>query len=206
MSLEMPYHEIGTRAFAHLCEVNGTAFALADPGVTQRVRSQLAHLDINLPIWCDDQTYSLGGIVSRITEWRRKYGIHFAVVDHIGLVETRGYNSRNEELGAVTRELKKLTKRLGIPVVAVSQLNRDVERHKRLPMLADLRDSGNIEQDADVVLMLHAAESDELRQEVPVELGLLKNRGGKKGWLKERFLFDSAQQHFREQISMGAVA
>jgi len=205
-SLEMPYHELGTRAFANLLQINGTALAFADPGVVEFVKSKIPSMDAELPVWGDDQTYSLGGIVSRITEWKRKHDINFAVVDHIGLVETTGYTSRNDQLGAVTRELKKLTKRLGIPIIAVSQLNRDVTKNKRRPELSDLRDSGNIEQDADVALFIHAHEDDELEQEVPVELGLLKNRGGKKGWLPAKYLFNGREQRFTEQISMNRVA
>ena len=79
------------------------------------------------------------------------------VVDYLGLVETSGNkgDSRQEEVRKISLALKQLALELKIPILALSQLSRDVEKQSRKPQLSDLRDSGSIEQDADVVMLLH---------------------------------------------------
>lgn len=81
------------------------------------------------------------------------------VVDYLGLVETsgkgKGNDSRQEEVRKISLALKQLAMELKVPVLALSQLSRDVEKQSRKPQLSDLRDSGSIEQDADVVMLLH---------------------------------------------------
>ena len=79
------------------------------------------------------------------------------VVDYLGLVETAGNkgDSRQEEVRKISLALKQLSLELKIPILALSQLSRDVEKQNRKPQLSDLRDSGSIEQDADVVMLLH---------------------------------------------------
>ena len=79
------------------------------------------------------------------------------VVDYLGLVETSGNkgDSRQEEVRKISLALKQLAMELKVPVLALSQLSRDVEKQNRKPQLSDLRDSGSIEQDADVVMLLH---------------------------------------------------
>jgi len=154
-----------------------------------------------LPIFWDFDSFSLGAIVARITAGRRSERIDFAVVDHIGLIEADGFRTRTEQLGAVSRTLKKLAKRLGIPIVAVSQLSRASEKDARPPQLSDLRDSGNLEQDADVVLMLHATTEPDEAGRIELDIGLLKCRDGMKGWLPCKFQFDGRTQRFRELMT-----
>jgi replicative DNA helicase len=117
-------------------------------------------------------------------------------VDHIGLVEAEG-GTANERLGLVSRSLKKLAKRLEIPIIACSQLNRRSAVENRKPQLADLRDSGNIEQDADVAIFLHSDDESE-NGPTRIEIGVLKSRYGRKGWLPQRFEFDGRTQRFCE--------
>ncbi len=100
-------------------------------------------------------------------------------------------------LSHITRTLKKTAKRLEMPIVAVSQLNRNVEKERRRPMLSDLRDSGGIEQDADIALFLHSGDEAGEKEVIDVELGLLKNRNGRKGWMTG-FKFDGARQKFMQ--------
>lgn len=195
-SLEMSSEELAYRAFANKLQVNMTAFAHADDQTVEIATTKLPSSNIkSLDIFLDTQTFALSGIVSRITEWKRKHGISYAIIDHVGLVEATGYNNRNDQLGHISRSLKKLCKRLDMPIVIVSQLNRSVEKERRRPALSDLRDSGNIEQDIDVGIFLHAGDDD-----TQIEIGLLKNRLGRKGWLNENFTFDGATQTFRELV------
>jgi len=202
-SLEMGPETLGIRAMATAAGVNLTALAGGLRGPHEAAARKAVELAA-LPLFVDTETYSLGGICAQAGEYRRVHGIRWAAVDHIGLVEHEGFHSRNEQVGAVTRTLKKLAKRLGIPVLALSQLNRGVERERRRPTLADLRDSGNIEQDADVCLFLHS-DSEDNRAAIPVELGLLKNRGGRRGWLQEAVQFDGATQTFAEAAARGGA-
>lgn len=89
---------------------------------------------------------------------KRQHGLCLIVVDYLGLMKGEGQN-RTQEIGSLSRGLKALAKELHVPIIALAQLNRGVEgRMDKRPMLSDLRDSGEIEQDADIVVMLHREE------------------------------------------------
>lgn len=89
---------------------------------------------------------------------KRQHGLDLVVVDYLGLMRGEGQN-RTQEIGSLSRGLKGLAKELGAPIIALAQLNRATEsRQDKRPMLSDLRDSGEIEQDADIVAMLHREE------------------------------------------------
>lgn len=109
--------------------------------------------------------------------------IRFMVLDYLQLMDAdrnaRRNENRNLELGRFSRTLKKIAGSLGIPVVVLSQLSREVERSKREPILSDLRDSGAIEQDADVVVFLHRpVMSDDQAEFDEVKLIVAKHRSG----------------------------
>jgi replicative DNA helicase len=90
---------------------------------------------------------------------KRKYGLSMLVVDYLGLMATADEERRDLQIGAITKGLKNLAKELSIPVVLLSQLSRNVEqRPNKRPMLSDLKDSGDIEADADTVLFLYRDE------------------------------------------------
>jgi replicative DNA helicase len=116
----------------------------------------------------------------------RKHGFSLLVVDYVQLVQgvTRRRDRRDLEVGEVTGELKALAKELKVPMIVLSQLNRDYDRNRnRAPQLSDLRDSGSIEQDADVVVFIDAKVDDEgnLGDRAEVQLLVRKNRGGRTG-------------------------
>lgn len=202
VSLEMSDEESGLRTLAVATGLNAAALARGAGDEYQRLQDAITADKVtpirSLPIFWDFDAFNLGAIVARVTSWRRAERIDFAIVDHIGLIEADGYKSRVEQLGAISRTLKKLAKRLSIPIVAVSQLSRANERDKRVPQLSDLRDSGNLEQDADIVLMLHANGEPDARGVTEIEIGLLKCRNGVRGWLPCKFAFDGRAQTFRE--------
>ena len=104
------------------------------------------------------------------------------LVDYLGLMkpDTREA-TRDREMGEVTRALKLMSGEFGVPVVLLSQLNRESARMRRPPELYDLRDSGNIEQDADTVTMLHYPQGRPERGAAAVDLYVRKNRGGRLG-------------------------
>lgn len=112
------------------------------------------------PIYIDDTPGNkLMDIIAKSRKLQAKVpDLGFIVVDYIGLVETsnpKGNDSRQEEVRKISLALKQLSLEMKIPILALSQLSRDVEKQNRKPMLSDLRDSGSIEQDADVVLLMH---------------------------------------------------
>ena len=84
-------------------------------------------------------------------------GLDLVVVDHLGLMTWPNESNRVMEISKLTRYLKLMAKELEVPVLVLSQLSREAAKGKRMPQLTDLRDSGSIEQDADVVIFLHRA-------------------------------------------------
>lgn len=200
LSLEMSKEELAQRSMANAYGLNLSRLAFGDDCELRKLTRAASDRPITgLPIQIDTDTYNLGGIEARISEWRSKHGIKLAIVDHIGLIDGGEGSTRNDHLGKITRRLKITAKRLGIPILAVSQLSRNVERDKRRPVLADLRDSGSIEQDADVCMFLHIDPNENRTGSGErLEIGLLKNRIGVTGWLPERFTFDGRTQRIRE--------
>ena len=131
-----------------------------------------------LPIYINDFSRTLDDIVSRLTRAVKQGRCKIAYIDYLGLFQD-ALNLGNVKLyqiiAKITGTLKALAKRIGIPIVLLCQLNRDQVREKRPPELYDLRDSGSIEQDADIVLMLEPRP-----QEGRIFAWLRKNRGGKR--------------------------
>src|SRR5690606_10240837 len=120
--------------------------------------------------------------------------VGLVIVDYLQLVETAGEQqpeARHLEVAQISRGLKKLAGELALPVLALSQLSREVEKGKRPPQLSDLRESGAIEQDADGVVFIHRegeAEPEGPRGEVPCWAIVAKARNGPTGWVPLRFL------------------
>lgn len=181
-SLEMSTDALVIRALASESGCNVTALARGDDKELNKGCEAMTGIG-DIPLFIDCDTYDIAGICAQASMHRHRYGIQWLAVDHIGLVETPKFNSRNDQLGHVSRTLKQLAKRLGIPVIALSQLSRECERDKRRPNLSDLRDSGNLEQDADQVVFLHSPYDMKNEPKRPLEFGVLKNRGGRTGWI-----------------------
>lgn len=117
---------------------------------------------------------------------------HLVIIDYLQLIRTTGkYETRNLEVGAITRDLKLLAKELEIPIILLSQLSRSVEqRQDKRPMMSDLRESGNIEQDADVVGFLYRDDyyDKESEKQNIIEIILSKQRNGPTGTIELAFL------------------
>ncbi len=110
-------------------------------------------------------------------------------VDYIGLIQNPQYRNRWEAIGAVSAELKNLAQTLGVAIVAVCQINRETEHRKdHRPMLADLRDAGSIEQDADVILLLYRPHYyDKKADDLLCQIGIAKQRNGPTGHIEVNF-------------------
>jgi len=141
---------------------------------------------------------SLGTVLGQIRAARATYGIRLVVVDHIGKVTGGRKETRTLEVGDVARGLKAIGKDLRIPVLAVCQLNRLVEsRNVKRPQLSDLRESGEIEQEADAVLFLWTPEENLRKAELPVVLTLAKQRDGATGEIQG--VFDRPRLRFNPE-------
>ena len=115
----------------------------------------------SLPVFIDDTpALTIAQIALRARRLKQTKGLHLLIVDYLQLVRSSGRNdNRVNEISEVTRGLKEIAKELDVPVIAVSQLSRQVEnRDEKRPLLSDLRESGSIEQDADVVLFVYREE------------------------------------------------
>jgi replicative DNA helicase len=117
----------------------------------------------NLPLFIDDTPgLTIAALRTRARRMKRKHGVGLIIVDYLQLLTGGGKNSgdnRVQEISEISRGLKTLAKELNVPVLALSQLSRAVEqREDKRPQLSDLRESGSIEQDADIVLFVYREE------------------------------------------------
>jgi replicative DNA helicase len=185
VTLEMSRREIGQRILALRSEVSTHAMRAVTSDDRHWSDMTRAYEGIqDEKVYVDDTpAVTVGYLRAKGRRLKRKAGLDFIVVDYIGLMRGTGEN-RVQELGSVNRGLKALAKELSVPIIALAQLNRGVEaRHDRRPILSDLRDSGEIEQDADIVAMLHREEkhSDAPEWVGLAELLVRKNRNGPTG-------------------------
>jgi len=125
-----------------------------------------------------DNAYSLDKIISVVEKFNSVEDIGLIVIDYLQLAEVKSKEPRHLQISQATRALKMLSGRTKAPVLALSQLNRGIEsRTNKAPVLSDLRESGSIEQDANVVLFLHQDEEDDRI----VDIIVAKNRSGSMG-------------------------
>ena len=157
------------------------------------------------PLWMDDSGSStVVEIGAKSRRLKRDKGLSLIIVDYLQLVSGRGrFSNRVEEVSSISRGLKALAKELKVPVLVLSQLTRAPEREDRKPQLADLRESGAIEQDADVVMFIHRPNfynkdiSEEERRQA--ELIIAKQRNGPTDRLN--FIFFETNTRFEEAAS-----
>jgi replicative DNA helicase len=144
------------------------------------------------PILIDDSPrLTIGEIQARTRRLATERNIDLLLVDYIGLIPTDERRNRSSELGVVTGLLKELARTLNIPVIALCQLNREVEkRGSHIPQLSDLRESGNIEQDADVVVFLNRDEmhDPDTDKKGVADVIVAKHRNGPRGQAQLLFL------------------
>ena len=134
----------------------------------------------------DKGALSLNQIRARARGLKRKQGLRVLAIDYIGLMDTDPKESRAAAIGRISRGIKALAKELNITILLLSQLNRGIEgRVNKRPMLSDIRESGDIEQDADVILFVHRDYAD--NPDLPIEwkyygeLIIAKHRDGEAG-------------------------
>ena len=204
-SLEMSKEELVDRLLVSQADVDAWRLKtgrLSDDDFTKlsEAMGQLAEA----PLYIDD-TPGIN-IFEMRTKARRlqvSKNLGLLIVDYLQLVDSgHRYDNRVQEVSIISQSLKNLARELKIPVLAVSQLSRAVEsRGSKVPMLADLRESGSIEQDADVVMFLYKTETEsEKWEQQMVKLGIAKHRNGPLGEIDlifkgDRIRFYGVQKH-----------
>jgi replicative DNA helicase len=182
-SLEMPSRAIMQRLIAQAAHVPFSDIRRGQLTSVQinRIGSTLPEIE-EIPLTINDQAYQLRQILAMCTGENKP---DLLIVDYLGLIETKKkHENRTQEVSYISRQLKKATQSTGVPILALCQLNRGNEHEARRPILADLRDAGSLEQDADGVLMLHsAAKLKGKRVDAPLdetELIVAKQRNGER--------------------------
>lgn len=162
-----------------------------------------------LNLLVDDKAYTINAIASKARTIKRKHGLSIIVVDYLQLLDGNG-ESREQIVSAVSRGLKKLAIELKVPVIALSQLNRELEkRANKRPVMSDMRESGAIEQDADLILGLYQDEkyNPDSPDKGTAELEILKNRSGATGRIRLTFMGESVRfgdysgEHFKHNVT-----
>ena len=204
-SLEMSKEALLLRMLASEARVDAHKFRTGHLGRDDwaRITAALGRL-AEAPLWIDDSAFAtvmeMGAKARRL---KRDRGLALVIVDYLQLVvpSTAGRTTnRQEEVSSISRALKGLAKELKVPILVLSQLTRAPEREERKPQLADLRESGAIEQDADVVLFIHRPNF--YKSDIPeedrakAEIIIAKQRNGPMGSLN--FVFLSRHTRFEE--------
>lgn len=166
-SLEMSNIQLVNRLICNTCELESEIIKsgrLSDRQWDQ-LMSRIKQLH-SAPLYIDDTaSLSIFELRTKARRLVREHGVKFIIIDYLQLMNASGmkFGSREQEVSMISRNLKQLAKELNIPIVALSQLNRSVEnrgdgREGKRPQLSDLRESGAIEQDADIVCFIHRPE------------------------------------------------
>ncbi len=209
-SLEMSNVQLVNRLIVNVCQIKGESIKSGRLSDDEWIRLDKNHkLLYNAPIYIDD-TPSLSVFELRTKARRlvRESHVKILIIDYLQLMNASGmsFGSREQEVSTISRSLKGLAKELNIPIIALSQLNRGVETRQgnegKRPQLADLRESGAIEQDADIVCFIHRPEYYRITEDEQgnsligvAEIIVAKHRNGPTGLAKMRF--DSEYARFQ---------
>ena len=185
-SLEMSKEQLATRLLSTASGVNSQKLNTGNFDYNEMISViDSAYVSAELKLFIDDTLLqTLNKIRATARNFKSKFGLGLIIIDYIQLMqgskEYRG--NRVQEMSEISRGLKALARELDIPILAVSQLSRNVEqRENKRPQLSDLRESGSIEQDADIVMFLYRDEyynRDEADNQNIAELIIVKNRNG----------------------------
>lgn len=199
-SLEMSKAQLGVRLLSATSGVEAKKLNSGDltDSETRDVLEAMGFIG-DLPLYVDDTAgLSVASLRMKARRFKQEHGLDLIVVDYLQLMQSAVRDNRVQEISEISRGLKLLARELDIPILALSQLNRSVEmRADKRPQLSDLRDSGSLEQDADIVMFLYRDEyynrDDESNANI-AELIIAKNRNGATATIrmyfdKERTLF-----------------
>lgn len=205
-SLEMGRDELVKRILSAECRValnKINAGLLSEQDWTRIAQHAPAVMDA--PLWIDDSpNLTMTEIAAKARRLKAQHGLSLLVIDYLQLMTSgRRVENRQVEVSEFSRQIKVLAKELEVPAVVLSQLNRGVEqRQSKRPMLSDLRESGAIEQDSDVVILLHRDDMYEAESSRPGEADLIvaKHRNG-----PTRDVTVVAQLHYSRFVDMATA-
>ena len=195
-SLEMSKPQLGRRLMAQRARVNvkRAMDGLVRPGSAEWQEYEQARRDFKAcKMFIDDQSgMTVSMIAAKARRIQQRYGLGLIVVDYLQLVAPNDPSTiREQQVAEASRGMKALAKELNVPLVLLAQLNRAAEKENRAPRLSDLRESGSVEQDADVVLMLNRPkeEGDTHQVAAPtMDCYIHKNRNGEVGECRLTFV------------------
>jgi replicative DNA helicase len=209
-SLEMSKEELVDRLLVGQADVDAWRLKTGklsedDFGKLSDAMGQLA----DAPIFIDDTPgLSLIEMRSKARRLQMEHNLSLLIVDYLQLiVPGKRYESRVQEVAMISQSLKNLARELGIPVLSASQLSRAVEhRGEKKPQLADLRESGTIEQDADVVMFLYRPDTESASTLIPTKLLIAKHRNGPTGEIDllfkgNRIRFENVERKMSESAA-----
>lgn len=175
-----------------------------------KITSAIGIMNENAKLFIDDTpALSPSELRARARRLKREHDIGLVVVDYLQLMQVPGTGeNRTNEISEISRNLKALAKELDVPVIALSQLNRQVEqRDNKRPRMSDLRESGGIEQDADLIVFIYRDEvyNEESEDKGVAEVIIAKQRNGPLGVARTAFLshftrFENLQEHFDDDL------
>ena len=204
-SLEMSQEQIVQRMTASQARVNLTNLQRGNLNQRDMLLVESANDDLSaLNIYfCDQGTVTVADIRAKCRKQKQGGGLDLVIIDYLQLINGSSKSgNRQEEVGNISRSLKQMARELGVPVIALSQVSRKLEdREDKRPNMSDLRESGSIEQDADIIMFLYRDGYYNKNSEKVsnlTELIIAKNRSGVTGTLQ--FLFQGEYQLFTTYI------
>lgn len=218
-SLEMSNLQLVNRLISNVAEISGSKIKSGDLSNLewQQILARVKHLT-GAPLFIDDTpSLSIFELRTKARRLVREHSVKMLIIDYLQLMNASGmkFGSREQEVSMISRSLKQLAKELSIPIIALSQLNRSVESRTdgKRPQLSDLRESGAIEQDADIVCFIHRpeyylrsgvdAEGNDIRG--MAEFIIAKHRSGSTADVKMQFRAEFARFENQGEMPLGTV-
>ena len=184
-SLEMPKEELGLRLISNMCSMNSYKVkngALNEKEFEKIMNSMDALSKLNIEI-NDTESLKVEELVRQCISYKNKHGLDVVIIDYLTLLNTEEkYRDERIKFNIISDKLRRLSKKLDIAVICLAQLNRATEaRSEKRPIMSDLRETGNIEQDANIILLLHTDDNKEKVENFDacvLNVYVAKNRGG----------------------------
>ncbi len=192
-SLEMGKEEVATRMLCAVARIDSMKLRSGQLGeaVWPRLTDAAGKL-YNAPVFVDDSpVVTVTDIRAKCRRLKRVHGLGLVVVDYLQLMQGTARENRQQEIAEISRNLKNLARELEVPIIAVSQLNRNLEsREDKRPRLGDLRESGSLEQDADIVVFIYRDEyyNESSEKRGIAEVIVAKHRAGSVGTVEMTFM------------------
>jgi replicative DNA helicase len=192
-SLEMSKEEVAQRMLCAMARIDSMKLRTGKIGESAWPRlTDAAGRLYSAPVYVDDSpVVTVTDIRAKCRRLKRQHGLALVVVDYMQLMQGAARENRQQEIAEISRSLKNLARELEVPIIAVSQLNRNLEqREDKRPRLGDLRESGSLEQDADIVIFIYRDEyyNESTDHKGIAEVIVAKHRAGSTGKVDMTFM------------------